>query len=285
MGAREPVEAADHQRRELGAAQVAEARRARAEDRRRRVRDRVLVQRVEEDVLREVALGERAQGARLQQRQAPGLAQVPAPRLHQGGRERVRAPSRAAPRARRGCACRRAASARRRPGHPQQRVEPRLVVGEPMLHHPRLVRQPVRWRAGRRVGVQRRRLGLGLGARRRRPSANTTSVSGAQRMAGAPRDPTPAAGRPASSRPRTASPAASGCTSPRPGGRAGTAGRRAGARGPRRSSPSGAKCFKAWRPSGTTIRGCDQRDLALEERHPVRDLGRLRVTVGSAGAP
>ena len=45
------------------------------------------------------------------------------------------------------------------------------------------------------------------------------------------------AARPAPGRPRTASPSASGCTSPRPGGRAGTAARPAACRAPRRSWP------------------------------------------------
>ena len=80
-------------------------------------------------------------------------------------------------------------------------------------------------------------------------------------------------------RPRTASPSASGCTSPRPGGRAGTAARRAACPCTSPIFASGAKCLSACRPSGTISRGSDQLELALQERHPVRDLRRLRVAV------
>ena len=61
---------------------------------------------------------------------------------------------------------------------------------------------------------------------------------------------------PARGRPRTASRAASGCTSPPPGGRAGTGPAvDAAARGPRRSSPPARSASSACRPSGTTSHG------------------------------
>ena len=86
--ARQPVEAADLQRAELGAPQGRPLRTAGdAEDRRRVRRDRLLVQRVEEQVLRQVALGQRAQRALLEQREAVGVAQLPAPRRDQLARE------------------------------------------------------------------------------------------------------------------------------------------------------------------------------------------------------
>ena len=50
-------------------------------------------------------------------------------------------------------------------------------------------------------------------------------------------------------------------------------------RAPRRSCAPGAKCASAWRPSGITTRGADQRELLLEPRHVVRHLVRLGVAV------
>jgi hypothetical protein len=58
---RAPVQPCDRQRAQLERpARVAERRVAEAEDRRRARRDRELVQRVEEEMLSEVALGDRA---------------------------------------------------------------------------------------------------------------------------------------------------------------------------------------------------------------------------------
>jgi hypothetical protein len=109
---------------------------AHAEDLRRARRDRELVQRVEEEVLREVALRDRAQRAAAQHRHA-GRADLPAPRRD----ERVRQPAGVAP-----------AVAGRELGEVavvvaqllpellardvQQRVQPPLVVGDPVVVDP-----------------------------------------------------------------------------------------------------------------------------------------------------
>ena len=180
---RQPVQAADHQRRELGAPEVAEARGARAEDRRRVVRDRVLVQRVKEHVLRQVTLGQRALRTRLQDPEPAWLTQLPC----QGATSAAASASGSfQPCTRQG---RRIARVVAQPapdvaaGDAEQLVEPRLVVGQPVLHHPRLVRQPVRGEPGGASLVQRR--GLRLGSLRRggrRQQANNTSVSSTPRM-------------------------------------------------------------------------------------------------------
>ena len=143
------------------AAYVAEGGVAEAEDLRRARGDRELVQRVEEQVLGEVALRDRAHRAAAQHRDAR-RADVPAPRRD----ERVRQPAGVAP-----------AMARRELGHVavvvaqllpellardvQQRVQPPLVVGEPVVVDPWLGRQPVR----RRVGRGQRVVGLRGGRR------------------------------------------------------------------------------------------------------------------------
>ena len=85
----------------------------------------------------------------------------------------------------------------------QQRVQARLVVGQPVLHHPRLVRQPVRRRAGRRLGVQGLRLRLGH-LRGRRSGTHQERDQDPEPPHGAKS--TPAAGRLARGRRRTASP-------------------------------------------------------------------------------
>ena len=217
-----------------------------------------------------------------QQRQALRLAQVPAPRRDELARQALRAASRAA----------RASPARLRVSSrsqrqtsprvtPQQRVQARLVVGQPVLHHPRLVRQPVRRRARRRLGVQRGRLRFAWPARRPAPRGR------------AERDQAPSQPHRARSlllqqdapsgaaRQRTASPAASGCTSPPPGGRAGTARARRDQRAVhlgdlRRRARSASS---AWRPSGTSSRGCDQRELASSHGIECATSRRLRVAV------
>ena len=151
---RAPVQARDGQRAELERApHVAEGRVAQAEDLRRARGDRELVQRVEEEVLGEVALRDRAQRAAAQHRHAR-RADVPAPRRD----ERVRQPAGVAP-----------AVAGGELGDVamvvaqllpellardvQQRVQPPLVVGDPVVVDPRLGRQPVRRRVGRRQRV------------------------------------------------------------------------------------------------------------------------------------
>ena len=117
------------------------------------------MQRVEEQVLSEVALGQRAQGAAAQQREARG-AHVPAPRRD----ERACQPLRVAPAVARG-ELRDVAVvvAQLLPEllarDVQQAVEARLVVGEPVVVDPRLGRQPVRRGVGRRERV----VGLGRG--------------------------------------------------------------------------------------------------------------------------
>ena len=134
---------------------------AEAEDLRRARGDRELVQRVEEQVLGEVALRDRAHRAAAQHRDAR-RADVPAPRRD----ERVRQPAGVAP-----------AVAGGELGDVamvvaqllpellardvQQRVQPPLVVGDPVVVDPRLGRQPVR----RRVGRGQRVVGLRGGRR------------------------------------------------------------------------------------------------------------------------
>ena len=171
--------------RELGAAQVAELARARSPKiAGARVGDRVLVQRVEEHVLREVALGQRPQRARLEQRQALRLAQLararapPAPRPAPRGSQPV-------PRGQARRALRVSSRSQRQMSprvDAEQLVQPRLVVGEPVLHHPRArsaasaaarraaPRSPATrsaaWPADDRDGLLRR---AGRGARPRAP--------------------------------------------------------------------------------------------------------------------
>jgi hypothetical protein len=64
-----------------------------AEDLRRGVRDRVLVQRVEEHVLRQVAPRQRPQRPRLEQLLPPRIVQLALPRLDELAREVVRLPA------------------------------------------------------------------------------------------------------------------------------------------------------------------------------------------------
>ena len=54
---------------------------------------------------------------------------------------------------------------------PQQPVEPRLVVGKPVVRHPRLARQPVRWGIGRGIRV------WDSGGKRRGGPARTRNAS------------------------------------------------------------------------------------------------------------
>ena len=202
--ARAPVEPADHQRRELGAAQVAELRRADVPKISgaasgiaswcsewknmccerwpwvsvRSARDSSTVSRAgSRSFPRHGATSSRARSCglptvqRREPREVAGVVAQPPPDV----------PARDA----------------------EQRVQARLVVGEPVLHHPRLVRQPVRRRAGRRLGVQRLRLRLGRLRRRRRREHQQRDDHTSARIV---REPTPAAGRPAPGRPRTASP-------------------------------------------------------------------------------
>ena len=159
---RAPVQARDGQRAELERApDVAEGRVAEAEDLRRARGDRELVQRVEEQVLGQVPLRDRAQRAAAQHGHAR-RADLPAPRRD----ERVRQPAGVAP-----------AMAGRELGDVavvvaqllpellardvQQRVQPPLVVGDPVVVDPRLGRQPVR----RRIGRGQRVIGLRGGDR------------------------------------------------------------------------------------------------------------------------
>jgi hypothetical protein len=168
------VQAGDGQRAELERApDVAEGRVAETEDLRCARGDRELVQRVKEEVLREVALGDRAQRAAAQHRHA-GRADLPAPRRD----ERVRQPAGVAP-----------AVAGRELGEVavvvaqllpellardvQQRVQPPLVVGDPVVVDPGLGRQPVRWRIGRGQRV--------VGLRGGRPGNQREDGEGEQR--------------------------------------------------------------------------------------------------------
>ena len=185
--AREAVEAADLQRAELGAPQRRPLRAARdAEDLGRVRGDRLLVQRVEEQVLGEVALGQRAQRPALEQREPLGVAQLAPPRRDELARERGRLPSLLLGEL--GEVARVVAqhAPDRAAVDAEQRVEPPLVVGQPVLHHPPLAGQPVRRRARRRVGVQRHRLRLGgkLHLRRRRASRRRPGRRGSEPACG-----------------------------------------------------------------------------------------------------
>ena len=160
---RAPVQARDGQRAELERApHVAEGGVAQAEDLRRARGDRELVQRVEEQVLGEVALRDRAHRAAAQHRDAR-RADVAAPRRD----ERVGQPAGVAPAvARRELRDVAMVVAQLLPEllarDVQQRVQPPLVVGDPVVVDPRLGRQPVRRRVGRRqrvVGLRGRRRG------------------------------------------------------------------------------------------------------------------------------
>ena len=171
---RASVQAGDGQRAELERApDVAEGRVAETEDLRCARGDRELVQRVEEEVLGEVALRDRAQRAAAQHRHAR-RADLPAPRRD----ERVRQPAGVAP-----------AMAGRELGDVavvvaqllpellardvQQRVQPPLVVGDPVVVDPGLGRQPVR----RRIGRGQRVVGLRSG----RPGGQREHGEGEQR--------------------------------------------------------------------------------------------------------
>jgi hypothetical protein len=154
---RAPVQLGDGQRRELLAPQRAEAEIADAEELRRGARDRELVQRVKEQVLSEVPLGDHPLGPGLQHRRLRCAHAGTLGRHERGGELRRLRP--AVPRSEPGE--RAVVVAQLLPQllarDAEEPVEAPLVERQPVVVDPRLGREPVRRRAPRRQRIRRAR--------------------------------------------------------------------------------------------------------------------------------